>query len=205
MSRYTGPRLKKMRGLGVDLPGLSKKSIERRPYPPGQHGPKAARRKLSDFARQLMEKQKLRLNYGIGERQLRRLVKEARGSKTATGDKLVQLLERRLDNVVFRAGFAPTIPSARQLVNHGHFTLNGQRVNIPSIRLRAGDEIVIREKSTKLAIVEEALASHSPLKPDWIDVRPEQRSVTVRDLPGGDAAPFPLDIQLVVEYYSKRM
>jgi len=205
MSRYTGPRLKKMRALGVDLPGLSRKSIERRPYPPGQHGPKASRRKLSDFARQLMEKQKLRLNYGIGERQLRRYVKEARASKTASGTKLVELLERRLDNVVFRAGFAPTIPAARQLVNHGHFTVNGTRVNIPSIRLRVGDEVGLRERSKKLPVIEEALQNTAQLKPDWLDVKSDQRGVSLRDIPGQESVLFPLDVQLVIEYYSKRM
>ncbi|RYZ60910.1 MAG: 30S ribosomal protein S4, partial [Proteobacteria bacterium] len=118
MSRYTGPRVKKMRALGVELPGLSRKKIERRPYPPGQHG--QARKKVSEFALRLHEKQKLRYNYGIGERQLRGLMTEALSSKTAPGKKLIELLERRLDNAVFRAGFALTIPAARQLVAHGH-------------------------------------------------------------------------------------
>jgi len=205
MSRYTGPRIKKMRALGVDLPGLSRKSIERRPYPPGQHGPKATRRKLSDFARQLMEKQKIRLNYGLNETQLRRLMKEARRSKLAAGQKLLELLERRLDNVVFRAGLAPTIPAARQLVNHGHFQVNGRRVDIPSFRLRVGDEITMRERSKNLAIVVESLESHSPMKPEWLDVKADKRHIQMRDTPMADSVPFQIDVQLVVEYYSKRM
>lgn len=205
MSRYTGPRLKKMRALGVDLPGLSRKSIERRPYPPGQHGPKAMRRKLSDFARQLTEKQKLRLNYGLNERQLRRYMKEARASKLATGDKLLELLERRLDNVVFRAGFAPTIPAARQLVNHGHFKVNGRRVDIASFRLRVGDEVTMRDRSKNLTVVVDALESHSPLRPEWLDVKGDGRQAMLRDVPTADTLPFQVDVQLVVEYYSKRM
>ncbi|PIE15891.1 MAG: 30S ribosomal protein S4 [Proteobacteria bacterium] len=205
MSRYTGPRLKKMRSLGVDLPGLSRKSIERRPYPPGQHGPKATRRKLSDYAKQLMEKQKLRLNYGVSERQLRRLVKEARAAKLATGEKLIELLERRLDNVVFRAGFAPTIPAARQLVNHGHLRVNGRRVDIPSFRVRIGDEITLRDRSKNLAVVVEAFESQAPMKPEWVDVAASDKKAKVRDIPTKETVPFPLDVQLVVEYYSKRM
>ena len=141
MSRYTGPRVKKMRKLGVNLPGLSRKTMDRRPYPPGEHGGKRQKRK-SDYANQLMEKQKLRLNYGVSERQFRRYMVEARQSKTPTGDKLLELLERRLDNVVFRAGFAPTIPAARQLVNHRHIRLNGHKADIPSIRVKVGDVIV---------------------------------------------------------------
>lgn len=205
MARYTGPRLKKMRALGVDLPGLSRKSIERRPYPPGVHGPKATRRKLSDFARQLMEKQKLRLNYGVTERHLRRMMVEARRSKLATGEKLLELLERRLDNIVFRAGFAPTIPAARQVVNHGHVLVNGKRVDIASYRVRPGDEVSLRERSKNLAIIVEALGSHSPMRPDWIEVQADKRKAIVRDIPTGDTVPFAVEIQLVVEYYSKRM
>ena len=143
MSRYTGPRVKVMRALGVDLPGLSRKSIERRPYPPGEHG-KAHRRKESVYGIQLKEKQKLKMNYGLTERQMRRLVKKARSSKLATGTRMLQLLESRLDNVVFRAGFAATIPSARQLVNHGHFMVNGRRVDIASYQVRSGDVLSFR-------------------------------------------------------------
>jgi hypothetical protein len=115
----TGPRLKVLRALGVDLPGLSRKSMQERPQPPGQHGARKLNGRKSEFGLQLMEKQKLRFNYGLSERQLRRAVLDAKKDRGATGDKLVELLERRLDNLVFRAGFAPTIPAARQLV-HGH-------------------------------------------------------------------------------------
>ncbi|MCL4148611.1 UNVERIFIED_CONTAM: hypothetical protein GTU68_060048, partial [Idotea baltica] len=136
-----------MRGLGIDLPGLSRKTIESRPTPPGQHGQKASRKRISDYGVKLKEKQKIRFNYGLTETQMRRLIVDARKGKSPTGESLVQLLERRLDNVVFRAGFAPTAIAARQLVTHGHFLLNGKRANIPSIRLKMGDEVTIRSRS----------------------------------------------------------
>jgi len=191
-----------MRALSVDLPGLSAKSIERRPYAPGQHGPNR-RRKMSDYALQLDEKQKVRLNYGITENQMRRLMKECNASKTATGDKLVELLERRLDNVVFRAGFAATIPAARQLVNHGHLQVNGRRVDIASYRVRQGDVVDFRTRSRKLKCVTESLQSMGPHRPEWMEVNPEQRFATIAELPDGNSAPFPVELQLVVEYYSR--
>src|SRR5262245_13397415 len=130
MSRYTGPRLKSMRALGVELPGLARKSIDKPPHPPGQRGLKS--RRPSDFAKKLRETQKLRFNYGLGERQLRLLFAEAKRGKSNAGERLLELLERRLDNFVFRAGFAPTLVAARQLVRHGHVLLNGRRATIPS-------------------------------------------------------------------------
>jgi len=193
-----------MRALGVDLPGLSRKSIERRPYPPGQHG-QNRRRKLSDFGKQLTEKQKLRFNYGLGERQFRRLVAQARSSKLATGQKLLELLERRLDNLVFRAGFAPTIPAARQLIAHGHIQVNGRRVDVPSYRVDVGDVVRPREKSLGLASVTDALENLSLERPDWIEWDANKRLVRVHALPTASSVPLDIDVQLVVEYYSKRM
>lgn len=204
MSRYTGPRVKKMRALGVDLPGLSRKSIERRPYAPGQHG-QNRRRKVSDFGRQLAEKQKLRLNYGVSERQFRRIVTEARSAKLATGQKILELLERRLDNVVFRAGLAPTIPAARQLVNHGHITVNGRRVDIASYRVSAGDVIRPRERSLKLASISDSLSELSIARPDWMEWDANKMLARVTSVPTAASVPFPIDVQLVVEYYSKRL
>lgn len=204
MSRFTGPRVKKMRALGVDLPGLSRKSIERRPYPPGQHG-QARRRKISDFGRQLKEKQKLRLNYGVSEKQMRRYVKQARASKLAAGQKLLELLERRLDNAVFRAGLAPTIPAARQLINHGHVCVNGRRVNIASYQLREGDVIRPRDKSLKLVCIETSLAELSLSRPDWLEYDSKKMTSRVKSSPTADSVPFPMDVQLVIEYYSTRM
>lgn len=206
MSRYTGPRVKRMRALGIDLPGLSRKSMWDRPYPPGVHGPKSARRrKMSDFKKQLLEKQKLRFNYGLNEGQFMRLYREAVHSKEPSGDKLLQLLERRLDNFVFRAGFAPTIPAARQLVCHGHFVVNGKRLDIPSYRVREGDVVRLRERSQNLAAVEAALGDVRIARPDWIEFDEEKKTATAKELPTPDSVPFPLEIDLVIEYYSKRL
>ncbi|SDK57177.1 SSU ribosomal protein S4P [Methylophilus rhizosphaerae] len=205
MARTTGPRLKIMRALGVELPGLSRKSIENRPNPPGQHGNQASRRRRSDFAVKLMEKQKIRFNYGVSEKQMRRLMLEARKGSEPTGEKLMSLLERRLDNVVFRAGFAPTGISARQLVNHGHILLNGKSANIPSIRLQVGDVVTLKEKSRKIPIVVEALATPSLTQPEWLSVDSTTASVKVGHLPSIEDVPFPLDVQQVVEYYANRV
>ena len=204
MGRYSGPRVKKMRALGVDLPGLSRKSIARRPYPPGQHG-NAHRGHKSDFKRQLMEKQKLRYNYGVGERQFRLLFKEARNSQAATGKKLLQLLECRLDNVVFRAGLAPTIPAARQLVAHRHFTVNGKRVDIASFRVREGDVIAPRPKSKDLDCIVHSLEEPALARPDWVSVDTEARTATVSEIPDHSSVPFEIDVHLVVEYYATRI
>ena len=206
MSRYTGPRVKRMRALGLDLPGLSRKSMWDRPYPPGVHGPKSARRrKMSDFKKQLLEKQKLRYNYGLNEGQFRRLYHEAVHSKEPSGDKLLEFLERRLDNTVFRSGFAPTIPAARQLVCHGHFLVNGKRLDIPSYRVREGDVITLRERSQSLSAVEASLGDVRLARPDWIEFDEGNKSSTVKSLPKVDSVPFPLEIDLVIEYYSKQL
>ena len=205
MSRFTGPRLKVMRALGVDLPGLSRKTKEARPNPPGQHGARAIRRKKSDFGVQLIEKQKLRFNYGLTERQLRRLMVDARKSKEPTGDTLLQLLERRLDNVVFRAGFAPTIVAARQLVSHGHLQLNGKTASIPSMRLRANDEIGMKPGRGELAVVVESLNEPALMRPEWLAWDEQQKKARIAHLPGAHDVPFPVDVQQVVEYYANRL
>ena len=205
MSRFTGPRLKVMRALGVDLPGLSRKTKEARPNPPGQHGARAIRRKKSDFGVQLIEKQKLRFNYGLTERQLRRLMVDARKSKEPTGDTLLQLLERRLDNVVFRAGFAPTIVAARQLVTHGHLQLNGKTATIPSMRLRANDEVSMKPGRGELAVVVESLNEPALMRPEWLAWDEQQKKARIAHLPGAHDVPFPVDVQQVVEYYANRL
>ena len=205
MSRFTGPRLKIMRALGVDLPGLSRKSKEARPNPPGQHGARAIRRKKSDFGVQLIEKQKLRFNYGLTERQLRRLMVDARKGKEPTGDTLLQLLERRLDNVVFRAGFAPTIVAARQLVTHGHLQLNGKRATIPSMRLRANDEVSMKSGRAELSVVVESLKEPALMRPEWLAWDEHQKKARIAHLPGAHDVPFPVDVQQVVEYYANRL
>ena len=205
MSRFTGPRLKVMRALGVDLPGLSRKSKEARPNPPGQHGARAIRRKKSDFGVQLIEKQKLRFNYGLTERQLRRLMVDARKGKEPTGDTLLQLLERRLDNVVFRAGFAPTIVAARQLVTHGHLQLNGKTATIPSMRLRTNDEVSMKSGRAELAVVVESLKEPALMRPEWLAWDEQQKKAKIAHLPGAHDVPFPVDVQQVVEYYANRL
>jgi small subunit ribosomal protein S4 len=194
-----------MRALGTALPGLSRKSIERRPQPPGQHGARRMGARRSDYAAQLTEKQKLRFNYGLTERQLRRVVVEARASRMPTGEKLVELLERRLDNVVFRAGLAPTIPAARQLIRHRHILLNGRRVSIPSIRVRPGDVVAPREASRGHVAIIDALQAPPLERPEWIAFDETRREARMAHLPAGDAAPFPVDLQQVVEYYAKRI
>ena len=204
MARDKGPRLKKMRALGLNLPGLSRKTMKHREFPPGEHG-HDRRRKPSDYALQLKEKQKLRFNYGLGERQFRRLVAEARRGKKAAGDQLVEFLERRLDNVVFRAGYAPTIPAARQLVNHGHFTVNGRRVDVSSFRVKQGDVIKLRERSLKLDVIATSLLGISLIRPDWIDFDEATLTATIAALPAPDSVPFPVDVSSVIEYYAKRL
>lgn len=202
MSRYIGPRVKVMRALGVELPGLSRKSIENRPNPPGQHGASAARRRKSDYGIALIEKQKLRYNYGVNERQLRKLMVSARHTQGSSGAILLQLLESRLDNVVFRAGLAPTLIAARQLVSHRHFTLNGRIVNIPSMRLKAGDEIQLRERSRNIPMVVETIATPTLTRPEWLSWDEQKLSAKLTRLPEADEVPFPIDIQLVVQYYA---
>ena len=203
MSRYLGPRVKVMRALGAELPGLSRKKIEKRPYPPGQHG--QARKKRSPYAVRLMEKQKVRMSYGVTERQLRNLMKEAKKGPEAAGEKLIQLLERRLDNVVFRAGLARTIPEARQLVNHGHVEVDGERVDIPSYRVSPGQAITVREKSRTMKVIQAAVATPPTFETSWLDVDRAALRATVKSLPDETAVLFPLEVQLVVEFYTQRL
>ena len=203
MSRYTGPRLKVMRALGTELPGLSRKPLGERNYPPGQHGQK--NRRKSDYGVKLMEKQKLRLNYGLTEKQIQRLFREAKQSKAPTGEKLLELLECRLDNFVFRAGFAPTAVAARQLVRHKHVLYNGRAVNIPSIRIAAGDTITLTAKGRKIPSTVETLAEPALTRPEWLSYDESQLTATVTRLPGADEVPFPVEVQHVVEYYAVRI
>ncbi len=186
----------------MNLPGLTRKTIDQRPTPPGQHG-SARRRRPSDFAMQLLEKQKLRFNYGVSERQLRRLYAEAARGKGVTGDNLLSLLERRLDNIVFRAGFAPTIPAARQLVCHGHIRVNDRRVDIPSYRVRADETIGTRDRAGIKKLVVESLAHPSLPDVDWLEVDKEAQRATVLVLPTAAAVPFDIDVQMVVEFYAR--
>jgi len=202
MSRYTGPRVKVMRALGTELPGLSRKKIERRPFPPGQHG--QARRKQSEYGLRLIEKQKLRMNYGLTERQLLGLMVEAHSGKGNTGERLLEFLERRLANAVFRACFARTIPGARQLVRHGHILVNGARVDIPSYRIRKGDVIEVREKSRQLPPVQARITAALDFETPWLSVEAAVCRATVRELPEPTSVLFTVNVQRVVEFYSQR-
>lgn len=194
-----------MRALGVDLPGLSRKTIEARPTPPGQHGNKTSRKRRSDFGVKLVEKQKIRFNYGLTERQMRILILDARKGKEPTGERLLQLLELRMDNVVFRAGFAPTGIAARQLVSHGHMLLNGKRVDIPSIRLKVGDQISLKPSSQQIPMVVETQRALPLARPEWLSWDEQNKVVTVAHLPAIEDVPFPVDVQQVVEYYANRV
>jgi small subunit ribosomal protein S4 len=200
MSRYRGPRLRITRRLG-ELPGLTRKSA-RRAYPPGQHGQN--RRKRSEYAIRLEEKQKLRFNYGLSEKQLRRYVQKARRASGSTGLVLLQLLEMRLDNTVFRMGMAPTIPSARQLVNHGHVTVNGKVVDIASYNCRPGEEVAARQRDASRKLVEANLQypglSNLPshLEFDKNKLQGKVNSVIEREW-----VALQVNELLVVEYYSR--
>jgi small subunit ribosomal protein S4 len=177
-------------------------SIERRNYPPGEHG--QARPKFSEYAIQLREKQKLRRMYGLLEAQFRRYFDMADRSKGVTGDTLVQLLERRLDNMAYRLGFATSRAEARQLVRHGHFAVNGKKVNVPSYLIRAGDVLTVREKSRKIARISESLAlALRRGVPDWLEVNADTFTGTVKALPARTDLTMPINEKLVVELYSK--
>jgi small subunit ribosomal protein S4 len=203
MSRYLGPRVKKMRALGLDIPGLSRKSIERRPYPPGQHGPNPRRKKESAFKVRLQEKQKVRLYYGLTERQFGNVVAKATAGKGNTGEQLLALLESRLDNVVFRAGFARTIPAARQLVRHGHLLVNGKKVDVPGYRVRARDIITLRERSKELDVIATSLAEPVSTAPTWMSIDKDAKSVLIAGSPDSTSVLISIDTRLIVEFYAQ--
>ncbi len=202
MARYTGPRLKLMRAVGMQLPGLSRKSIERRPNPPGVKEGRF-RKKKSEFGTQLLEKQKLRYNYGISEKYLRKVVGEAFTSRGHSGHKLLEILESRLDSVVFRAGFAPTIPAARQLVSHNHIRVDGKRVNIASYRVRKGQVVTITDKCAKLPMVVDTIERPALSRPAWLTFNTDTRTAQVISAPDRDSFPFAIEVNLVVEYYAR--
>jgi small subunit ribosomal protein S4 len=201
MARYTGPMTKKSRRLGVDLVG-GDAAFEKRPYPPGQHG--RARIKESEYRSQLQEKQKARYTYGILEKQFANYYAEAKRRDGKTGDNLLALLEGRLDNVVYRAGFARTRRHARQLVVHGHFLVNGKKVNIPSYQVAAHDVIDVREKSWEMTPFIVARETHGErVVPAWLEAFPNRMRVLVHSLPIRAQIDIPVQEQLIVEYYSK--
>ena len=201
MARYTGPKTKIARKFGEAIFGEDK-SFEKRNYPPGQHGSGKRRGKKSEYAIQLSEKQKAKYTYGILERQFSNLFKKASSSKGITGEVLLQLCESRLDNVVYRLGMSNSRRGARQLVSHRHITVNGNIVNIPSYRLRAGDVVAVREKSKSLDTIENALASNSNVY-EWLSWNSDQKAGTFVKVPERLQIPENIKEQLIVELYSK--
>jgi small subunit ribosomal protein S4 len=204
MSRYTGPKARVSRRLGVNIWGTQgeNRALDRRPYPPGEHG-RSRRRNPSEYLLQLQEKQKARFTYGLNERQFRRLYDEANKTKGVTGEQMLQLLERRLDNIVYRAGWAATRPQARQFVGHGHVDVNGKRVDIPSYRVRKGDVVTVRNKARQMIVIQWNRDVLDRTPPPWLDRTDEGWSVTVREFPLREHIDVPVREQLIVELYSK--
>lgn len=201
MARYTGPMTKKSRRLGTDLVG-NDKAFEHRPYPPGVHG--RGRTKDSEYSLQLKEKQKARFSYGVLEKQFRHYYEEASRMSGKTGDILLQILESRLDNVLYRSGFANTRRQARQMVSHGHLLVNGKKVNIPSYRVSPMDIIDVREKSlniTPFVVARETFGERDV--PAWLTVRPSRMRILVHQLPTREQIVIDVNEQNIVELYSK--
>ena len=201
MSRYTGPSWKQSRRLGLSLTGTGKE-LARRNYVPGQHGPNN-RSKLSEYGLQLAEKQKLRFSYGLGEKQFRNLFEKAEAAKGITGEILLQLLEGRLDNIVFRLGIAPTRAAARQLVSHRHITVDGQVVNIPSYAVKPGQLIGVRERSKSLEVIANSLAGFNHSKYAWLEWDEASKVGKLLHIPERADIPENIKEHLIVELYSK--
>ena len=201
MARYTGPRTKVSRRSRQLLDENKAKYFDRRPYPPGDHG--RGRIRESQYLVQLREKQKLRHIYGVLEKQFRRYYKEANRRTEITGTALLQILEARLDNVVYRSGLARTRPQARQLVNHGHFLVNGKKVDIPSYQVRVGDVVSIKERSKETFSVQHAIDTIDRSAPEWLEVNVEDRVATVTLVPSREQIDTEIKEQLIVELYSK--
>lgn len=208
MARYTGPscRLCRRERLKLFLKGercyTEKCAVERREYPPGQHG--QSRKKYSDYDIQLREKQKVKRIYGIMEKKFRRYFAEASRHKGITGENLLLILERRLDNMVYRMGFASSRHEARQLIRHNHFSVNGKRVNIPSYLTNAGDEIILKDKSRNVVKIQESLEVSSRRGiPRWVEIEKDKLKGKVIALPAREELTMPINEQLIVELYSK--
>jgi small subunit ribosomal protein S4 len=202
MARYTGPKSKIARKFGDPIFGTDK-HLERKNYPPGQHGQTKRRKKTSEYGIQLKEKQKAKYTYGVLEKQFRNTFEKASSHKGVTGEVLLQLLESRLDNVVFRLGIAPTRSSARQLVSHRHITVNGEVSNIPSAFVKPGDIIGVREKSKSLEVVVDSLASKRFMSSSWLEWDEAQMVGKFISVPERSDIPEDIKEQLIVELYSK--
>ena len=205
MTKRTAAKYKIDRRMGENIWGRPKSPVNRREYGPGQHGQRR-KTKLSDFGIQLRAKQKLKGYYGdLTEKQFRRIYAEAERVRGDTGENLIGLLERRLDAVIYRAKFVPTVFAARQFVNHGHIEVNGQRVNIPSYRVKEGDVVSVRERSRQLAVVIEAASLAERDVPDYLEVDHSKMTATFARTPGLGDVPYPVQMEpnLVVEFYAK--
>ena len=202
MARYTGPRVRISRRFGVPIFGPTK-YLERRNYGPGMHGPKS-RRKTTDYGLGLIEKQKLRYYYGLLERQFRRVYERARRKRGVTGETMLQILEMRLDNVVYQLGFASTRPAARQMVGHGHVLVNGRRVSVASCALRVNDVVEVRHNNVSRQMATKALeASSSRVVPDWLSLNKDAFKGVIMRMPTREDIKPIADEQAVVEFYSR--
>ena len=201
MARYTGPKTKIARKFGEPIYGADK-NYEKRNYPPGQHGAAKRRKKVSEYGVQLMEKQKAKYTYGILERQFRNLFEKANKKKGITGEILLQLIESRLDNLVYRFGIAPTRAAARQMVSHRHITVNGKLVNIPSYLVKVGDIIAVREKSKSLEVITNSVDGRSNRYP-WLEWDSDKLCGKFMAYPNREDIPETINEQLIVELYSK--
>ena len=205
MARYTGPKVRVSRRLATNIFENEKgrKALERRPFPPGQHGRTRRRNAGSEYLSQMQEKQKAKYIYGVLERQFRRTYEEANRLAGPTGENLLRLLEQRLDNVVYRAGWAETRPQARQFVSHGKILVNGKRVDIASFRVKKGDVVSLHEKARNMIVVQHNLDVLDRRLVGWLEAGDGGKQVTVRDLPQRDHIDVPVREQLIVELYSK--
>ncbi|NLG69196.1 MAG: 30S ribosomal protein S4 [Firmicutes bacterium] len=202
MARYLGPRHRMCRRVGEPLCGRPDCPVLKRPYPPGQHGRAAGRRRISQYGKQLLEKQKLRFIYGVSERQLRNYFKAASRARGRTGEQLLRYLETRLANVVYRLGLAPTLPAARQMVVHGHVRVNSRKVDRPSYRVRPGDVIEPCERSRDIQPLREAL-EQGATPPPYLELDREQLRGRVLRYPEREEMPVKVDESLVVEFYAR--
>ncbi|MDA3875137.1 MAG: 30S ribosomal protein S4 [Kiritimatiellae bacterium] len=198
---YRGPKAKKSRRLGVAITPKSQRYLETRGFPPGQHGKGRRPSKLSDYGRQLMEKQRIRFQYNMSEKQLRLAYEKASRSQDPTPEVLIQSLESRLDTVVLRAGFARSIFAARQYVNHGHFLVNGKKVDVPSFQVKVGDEVSVREKSKNMDCFKNALAMAE--KVPYVTTNEGDLSCRLSTIPSREEIPVVGDVATVVEFYSR--
>ena len=202
MARYTGPTTRINRRFGQAIFSPTK-AYERKPHPPGQHGPRL-RRKLSDYAIGLNEKQKLRFMYGMTEKQFRLTFERAKNQRGVTGEIFLQMLERRLDSVIYRLGFAKSRSAARQFVGHGHMIVNGKKTDISSFQVKEGDEIEVRERTSSRQLATRAMEeSQARTVPEWLTLNADALKATINRLPSAEETEAGINVQLIVEYYSR--